>query len=106
MEAQYICKTDKNGSAVLEMGMGSSKHLSHPQRVPQGVLLITIKTLQPQSGGKEGRVLRTSEQRGKVIMAVFYNYHSVHSMRRRQKARGRETNGEGPAGGRDTSAGD
>lgn len=33
MEAQYICKTDKNGSAVFEMGMRRSEHISHPQQV-------------------------------------------------------------------------
>lgn len=45
----------------------------------------------------EGGVLRTSEQRGKVITAVFYNNHSGHSMTRRQKAQGRETSREGCA---------
>lgn len=36
-------------------------------------------------------LLKTSEESGKVIIAVFYNNQSGHSMTRRQNAQGRGT---------------
>lgn len=54
MEVQYICKTDKNEFAMVEMGMRCSKQPrsptgAHPEP-PRGPADHDLKTIAPVSG--------------------------------------------------------